>query len=645
MTILSRLSNSLKPLSFNRVHGFIIGVISIITLNNGIAQQFSDNGTFTVDYTKGCTPLTVNIVSQEAACPCDATCPCDVWQDLDNAPNTIVQNGLNQTYSSPGTYTLQVQLQGYPKDRIQIEVVENTVPDFSLTTCTSFQVDVEINDSNFDTYVIDYNDGTVVTVNQGQFVPTYAYASTGTNTVNVRGVNLNAADNCQTNNSQTVEILPALQDATLNSLQLINVTEFDLNYDAQPNTIYHLQLSVNGNNNFQRYQTENEIESGQNTLTIDDSNLDFERNYYCFRLATFDKCSNTYTGYSNSLCSVDLNNIDVLNNELELNWNTSTSGIQNYELSKNENANYTSTTSQSFIDSNNILCNQEYCYQITANYSTGGTSISLLKCATAASTDIPTALEDVNIDVSDPNINLEWETPSDFTPVEYRLQKVDSLNAPDSLSTNSYTHINVNQSCYVIDYTDECLNKSTPTNEICSIYLSYTSSGGIVKLNWNAYQGWSQGVSEYLIIIEGSSGSSTIAAGNSTSYELPEETATDQLIRAYVRAIPNNSALNPVNSNVIEIINSAHIQFPNAFKPEGVTPTFNVSGRYIITVDVKIYTRWGETIAHITNENEGWDGTINGKEAPGGTYIYRAEITDEVGNLHQRTGTVLLIRD
>ena len=76
----------------------------------------------------------------------------------------------------------------------------------------------------------------------------------------------------------------------------------------------------------------------------------------------------------------------------------------------------------------------------------------------------------------------------------------------------------------------------------------------------------------------------------------------------------------------------------------GTNNEFKVVGRFIITFDLKIYTRWGELIAHITNPDSGWDGTQNGSNLPQGNYIYTAEITDDTGNIHQKNGTVLLIR-
>ncbi|MDH5366354.1 MAG: gliding motility-associated C-terminal domain-containing protein [Cyclobacteriaceae bacterium] len=624
---------------------FIVLITAVaVTWGNCFAQNNSNNGSFNVNEIKGCVPLSVTITSNEVSCPCDASCPCDVFPDGINNPSNFSQNNLNISYTTTGIYQLVVQLQNFEKDTIQIEVLENTAPLFQLTTCTANQVNVEIQDTNFDTYEINYNDGTIITVNKGQFIPPYTYMTSGTKAINVRGINLNAADNCIINNSQNVEILPSLQDASINNLALLSTIEAQLNYSAQLNTTYHLQLAINNNSNFQRYLNEN-IDPSLNTYTINDSNLDFEQNYYCFRIATFDKCSNTYTGFSNSICSVDLNPITTGNKSFTLDWTSYNVNVNRFVITKNSNNNYVSVSSNSYTDSNQVECNIEYCYSIVADYSTNGsvTSTSLKKCVIAVSTDIPTALVDISATVNTPNIDIIWELPTSFTPAEYQIFKNNEIT-PIIQASNSYTDLNTDRSCYQIDYTDNCLNSSSISREICSIYLESQIISGTVSLNWNNYNGWELGVSEYLVIVESTSGNNTYSAGVSTNFQLPDESVITQLIKVYIQAVPVNKNLPSVNSNVIEIVNSTNIQFPNAFVPGGINSTFNVKGRYIQSVDLKIFTRWGELVAHITDKENGWDGNVDGKNAPEGTYVYTADIIDESSKQHVRTGAVLLIR-
>ena len=369
---------------------------------NIYAQYSSVDGRFTVDEIKGCAPFTVKVTSTDVNCPCDNLCLCQLWpdnvnnQDPDPSNNSSENANFDFTFTEPGIYELKVQAQTWGTgvfDFIQIEVIENSIPEFELTTCTANQVNVEIQDTKFDTYEIDYNDGTVpVIINNGQLVPTYTYTTSGTKNINVRGVNINAEDNCEKINSKPVVILPTLQEASINGLSLQSVTDAELTYSPQVNTNYHLQIAINNETNFQRYLND-AVDPNQTSLILSDANLDFESNYYCFRIGTFDKCSNTYTGFSNAICSVDMNAITVGNNELTLSWNSSNNSITEYVITKNTNTNYFRTPTSTFTDVNEVVCNTDYCYTVIADYSLDGSilSSSLDQCATATSTDVPAA--------------------------------------------------------------------------------------------------------------------------------------------------------------------------------------------------------------------------------------------------------------
>lgn len=622
---------------------------------NNYAQYSSVDGRFTVDEIKGCAPFTVKVTSTDVNCPCDNLCLCQLWPDNVNNQNPDPSNNSSEnanfdfTYTEPGIYELKVQAQTWGTgvfDFIQIEVVENTVPEFELTTCTANQVNVEIQDTKFDTYEINYNDGTSpLIVNNGQLVPTYTYASSGTKNINVRGVNVNAEDNCEKNNTKPVVILPTLQAASINGLALQSTSEAELTYSPQANTNYHLQIAINNETNFQRYLND-AVDPNQSVLNLNDPNLDFESNYYCFRIGTFDKCSNTYTGFSNTICSVDINAISVGNNELTLSWNSSNNSINEYVITKNTNSDYFRTPTTAFTDSNEVICNTDYCYRVIADYSLDGSilSRSLEQCATATSTDVPSAISDISVNVADPTIELNWELPSNgnFTPTEFHLFK-DGGNVPDTLINNSFIDNTIEQTCYQIDYTDACFNTSELSTNVCSIYLGYQINAGTVNLAWNSYEGWGNGVNEYVIIVESNDGNISFTT-QSTNFQLPEETTATQQIKVTIQAVANDVNLSTVNSNSIIILNSTNIQFPNAFIPDGINNTFNVHGRYIESVDVKIYNRWGELVATVNDKEIGWDGTINGSKAIGGTYVYMAEIVDELGFTHVRSGSILLIR-
>jgi gliding motility-associated-like protein len=86
---------------------------------------------------------------------------------------------------------------------------------------------------------------------------------------------------------------------------------------------------------------------------------------------------------------------------------------------------------------------------------------------------------------------------------------------------------------------------------------------------------------------------------------------------------------------------------PNAFTPDenGINDKLKVKPvGYRSFSYFAIYNRWGQLVFRTTNFNEGWDGTINGKKAEAGTYVYVAQAIDYKGRPLNRKGTVILMR-
>jgi gliding motility-associated-like protein len=85
---------------------------------------------------------------------------------------------------------------------------------------------------------------------------------------------------------------------------------------------------------------------------------------------------------------------------------------------------------------------------------------------------------------------------------------------------------------------------------------------------------------------------------------------------------------------------------PNAFSPneDGVNDLFTVSGFGIRGFALVIYNRWGEKI--YSGNNEGWNGSVrNGEsQAKQDVYVYEITITDMLGEIHEKSGRVSLIR-
>jgi len=105
-----------------------------------------------------------------------------------------------------------------------------------------------------------------------------------------------------------------------------------------------------------------------------------------------------------------------------------------------------------------------------------------------------------------------------------------------------------------------------------------------------------------------------------------------------------------VEDVLITVDGESELIIPNVFSPnhDGINDGFNISGGCIISIDKKIYNRWGELLFSSKHMDEVWNGrTTSGKEVPEGTYFYIFKTEIMVGgNLTSKffKGTVSLLR-
>lgn len=113
---------------------------------------------------------------------------------------------------------------------------------------------------------------------------------------------------------------------------------------------------------------------------------------------------------------------------------------------------------------------------------------------------------------------------------------------------------------------------------------------------------------------------------------------------AYVDDCGNESARSePVCA---AIPTRGEIHFPNAFTPngDGRNDVFVYTARLIERVELRVYNRWGELLFQTNIIEEGWDGSYRGAPAPQGTYLFRADVTDQLGNRFVEQGRLMLLQ-
>jgi gliding motility-associated-like protein len=613
------------------------------------AQYTSRLGRFRVDQKKGCAPFTINVTILAPA-KCDGSNPCDMDYESNNKPQSLT---FSHTYTQAGTFLLKILFQTSGFDDIQVEVTPNTQPTFEIYTCGNNEVSVNITDKSYNQYIINFNDGSAeVTKPVGNGAKAnHTYATSGNKTVSVRGRNLNvdgtvAADNCSPA-VQNVTALASLTAPTITQLQVLDASTIQLDYNALPNILYKLEIATNTAGPFQL------LKNSYNVISEKISNLKTDDNFYCFRLGAFDPCNNI-TQYSNTICSANFD-LSIQNNSNNSTWVTSASGISNFRLNRTSPGNsFTTTVTGTSYNDTNVICGTQYCYQLTTNYPNNSKSISLQKCGTAISTNIPTSVENITAIVGQPALDLRWQQVIGFTPAEFSIYKsikgaYSLLGKTTNLQIKDDFYLTEDETCYKISYKDVCNNESPFSAEACPVRLSGNlQKDNSINLVWTPYTGWRNGVSDYRIEKYSAQGQLLQTFTGTTALTFVDDTQdlNNQIYIYLIKVNATEAGLPQAVSNPITIIKDPNLFYPTAFTPNGdnLNDLFNVYGQYIVNFEMNIFNRWGELMFSTTDLEQGWNGDFKGNPMPEGTYTFVVGITDRAGRAFKKSGSVLLLR-
>ncbi len=604
-------------------------------------------GRFQVDQIRGCAPFTITLTNLLAG-DCTPGKPCAMDYE-NNGVNQ--QNQFTHTYTTPKTYKLRVLYQSVGYDDIDITVDPNTQPNFEIYSCANQQAYLKVVDTNYEQYVIDFNnDGTpeyILPFSNNILAgpstyPLPAPPQPTAYTMAVRGRHLNAADNCA-NKTQAFTMKTVLPAPTISQLTSIDATSVKIDFTTVPNILYKMEVAVNNSSNFQLLQSV----YGLSTLTI--PNLKLDDNYYCFRLSAVDPCNNSSTP-SVIVCSNKL----TVTAQSDVNQLVSTtgniSGVSTFQINRNK-VSFFNTSSTTFNDTN-IICKTDYCYQVTTIYGSAK-SVSLEKCVKAFSNKIPTSITDVTSVVAPngSNVALSWTQDPKFTTANYsvlRSSKGSNLSFLSLTPTTTYTDNAYSldgKYCYQINYTDKCDNIALPGVVACPVRLTGTlEKSNAIALSWSSYKGSATGLNHYTVEKYNVGGTLVRSfTTTDTTYLDDFADAVNQYVRYIVKANANSGSISASNS--VEFIKEANLYYPTAFSPNGdaLNDGFRVSGQFIGKISMKVFDRWG-ALVFATEKNEPWDGSRDGKAMPPSTYVWKVEITDLAGRTFNKEGMVALIR-
>ncbi|PSR52488.1 hypothetical protein AHMF7605_02590 [Adhaeribacter arboris] len=563
------------------------------------------------------------------------------------------------TYNAPGTYTvtqlINTGLPGNNQFERTFTVLNTPPPTLTSFTCAFNKVNFRITDAHYDYYRLNFGDGTERRVLPGKDT-SYQYKNAGTYQISIKAAYRNAT--CTVENTVKVQTLPAINIPELQSLQITQyaVSQGSLILQAsslQPDYNYFIERAPVGSTNFQEIQLLSSVPvSGTITLTHTDT-----RTPYQYRLQVTDSCG-TKTGiFSQVLVSQPIK-ITSAEKALQILWSPypNTTEVVNYQIFRDNKLLQTlPAAATTYLDAA-VACGRQYCYQVVAQLISNRSSRSNDTCQTGVATVPPQygfALASFN---AQNQVVLKLLIPTNETLAEVSWQKkinngpfVNLGQVKQTLYLDSASFNENNQPCYQATYTDSCGLTSAVSNQTCPVILSGTfhSTENRVNLRWSAFVGLTAAPRYTIEVSDDATGQllSSSEVGSNTTFTDRKLNTTSQLLAYRIKVTTANSP-EISYSNKIRVAQAFTATIPNAFSPnsDGLNDIFEVKGRFIQAVRLKIYNRWGQVIFESKNPGEGWNGKINGQDAPVGTYIFSFTAQDLDGNTIQRKGSVTLIK-
>ena len=261
------------------------------------------------------------------------------------------------------------------------------------------------------------------------------------------------------------------------------------------------------------------------------------------------------------------------------------------------------------------------------------------------------------------------DNPNEMFPVQY--YDAEELEGEERLTyIDVEADVDAQEYFYQVVSENECqiLNSKSNLGRTIHLVIQSDDEGLTNTLQWNRYLDWDSTVAYYNVYRTSSPIYSTevyakVKPNSAYDYNIYVDDISDEVTsngKFYYRVEAvqgpfNSDAVNGFttdltsevsNSNIAEALQDPLMYVPNAFAPDGVNRKFGPKGQFFefTKFEMAIYNRWGEQI-FITNDiNEGWDGTVEGKDAAIGSYVYMIRYLDGDGKEKRKKGTVTLIR-
>jgi gliding motility-associated-like protein len=554
------------------------------------------------------------------------------------------------TYTAPGTYTVtQLINTGEPQQGERtFTVLPTPTPTFTATGCSQGNVKVTITDQNYDSFLVDFGGGITRTLPQGGSV-SHQYAAGQVMKVVVTGKYSQASLPVCSNSAETT-----LQDLPLPPEPHLAKVTVDLPAPNSRITLtleklrpeYYYLIEKQSGTGFVAVDTIKNPAAAQMTWPLVQHT---SGNQACFRIRVTDPCATALAIFSNTVCSFPVT--ATAGQGIGLSWPAypDRARLTGYQLYKDGKHFQDLPGTQNSFKDEKVPCHQQICYQVIAILNNGAQSESQAPCLSTTTSPPPVRPFLTSTFTPDNQVLIGLQVPASQIISQVTYQKsVDGSGFSDLGISNTFTYqdntFNKNQVfCYQAVYRDSCDQTSPGSNQTCPVFLKAAQQdNSTIMLTWSAYVGFSEPV-QYVVQKMDANGqvlASIPVAG--TSYTDTFSANSEQKVFYRIQGVVNGQEA--TYSNTERVAFEAKPLIPTAFTPNGdnLNDVFEVKGRFIQVTRFTIYDRWGQIIYQ--SQGQGWDGKINGKLAPTGTYPYSVSWKEENGLINTKNGIVSLLR-
>jgi gliding motility-associated-like protein len=637
-----------------RLQLLAIFFVGVFLCQRTVGQGLCNNGGggFELNTNAGCAPLTVNITNTVQN-------PILIGYNVNYdgvSLNPSTQDISSYVYALPGVYRLLQQGASASGKFYQcktISVLEARGISAGFVSCGGGKVIITIfNDpvtNAYDQVEIDFGDGEKHIWKKGDpYTIEHLYTSTASSPL-VKFIGLyNSGKACDKGAYSSMYITfqqPQLNSVQVNSLEMKGNGILEMNYLGVTGVSTDVQYSSDGNT----YTTASTRSGGGTQVTRINGLAPAQ--VYKIKLASKDLCGGAVDSEVVTSMALSGGSADEVNT---LTWNQypSNAGFVSYELFKDGvSLKIFSDIGETSYKDEDVQCGDNFEYQVVTK--TGKVISTSAPFSIKTTVTSPKTLEQASVTVlGDKTVAINAVIPGAGSKGNYELI-IEKANPGTSTfrrlvtlyNENEYLDQDVNTGsqsyCYRISYQNACGQRSPASEPICTILLTMS----LPSLSWTSEKPFLDDVNEYTVLKKSGASSEELPVKLTTSHT-PKFSSDDPMEFTFQVQADSENGLLQSFSNILSISRNISVFVPDAFSPDGdgENETFVAKSKLFKSFSMSVLNRWGQVIFHSDDINKGWDGTINGANAPVGSYVYRIAVVDIIDQTVEKNGTFMLFR-